>query len=64
MTWQQVLDELRLLYSEKRTQIEILDQKGKRSAEEMALKHLRLERLKTIGQMVAELIQKDRKDAA
>lgn len=55
MTWQQALAELRLRYSEEAQQISILDAKGKRSKEEMSLKRLRLEHLKDIGIMVAEV---------
>ncbi len=50
----QALDELRLRYSEEAQQIEILERVGKRSAEEMRLKRLRLEHLKAIGREVAQ----------
>lgn len=64
MNWQQALDELRLRYSEELHQIETLERIGKRPAEEMALKRLRLERLKSIGLMVADIVKKDERVAA
>jgi adenine-specific DNA methylase len=55
MTWQQALDELRLRYAEEAQQISLLEAAGKRSKEELAQKRVRLDHLKSIGVMVAEI---------
>jgi hypothetical protein len=55
-SWNQALDEIRLIFMESRDHLDIIRRAGKRSKEEIALKEIRLALLKDAGAIFAKCV--------